>query len=67
LFVFRTAGKGKSGKRYKPSEFELSEVRVGVELTAQGGVNLIGNLTAGAKGAMELTFKPAAEEKATKK
>ena len=38
--------------------FQLSEVRVGVELTAEGGVNLIGNLTAGAKGAIELTFKP---------
>ena len=38
--------------------FELSEVQIGVELTAEGGVNLIGNLTAGAKGAMQLTFKP---------
>ena len=38
--------------------FELAEVQVAVELTAEGGVNLIGNLTAGAKGAMQLTFKP---------
>jgi hypothetical protein len=41
-------------------EFELSEVQVGVELTVEGGVNLIGNVTAGAKGAMQLTFKPPA-------
>jgi len=39
--------------------FELAQVQVAVELTASGGVNLIGNLTAGAKGAMQLTFKPA--------
>lgn len=38
--------------------FELAEVQVAVELTAEGGVNLIGNLTAGAKGAIQLTFKP---------
>ena len=38
--------------------FELAQVTVGVELTASGGVNLIGNLTAGAKGALQLTFKP---------
>jgi hypothetical protein len=38
--------------------YELSEVQVGVELTAEGGVRLIGNLTAGAKGALQLTFKP---------
>ena len=43
-------------------DFELSEVQVGVELTAQGGVNLIGNLSAGAKGAMQLTFKPPADD-----
>ncbi len=40
--------------------YELSEVQVGVELTAEGGVRLIGNLTAGAKGAMQLTFRPPA-------
>jgi hypothetical protein len=40
--------------------YELSEVQVGVELTAEGGVRLIGNLTAGAKGALQLTFKPPA-------
>ena len=43
-------------------DFELSEVHVGVELTAEGGVNLIGNLSAGAKGAIELTFKPPVAE-----
>ena len=41
--------------------FELAEVQVAVELTAEGGVNLIGNLTAGAKGAIQLTFKPPAK------
>jgi hypothetical protein len=40
--------------------FELSEVQLGVELTAEGGVHLIGNLSAGAKGAIQLTFKPPA-------
>ena len=44
--------------------FELAEVQVAVELTAEGGVNLIGNLTAGAKGAMQLTFKPTAKSPA---
>ena len=34
--------------------FELAEVQVSVELTASGGVNLI----AGAKGAIQLKFKP---------
>lgn len=43
-------------------DFELSEVHIGVELTAEGGVNLIGNLSAGATGAIELTFKPPAAE-----
>lgn len=41
--------------------FELAEVQVAVELTAEGGVNLIGNLTAGAKGGIQLTFKPPAK------
>ena len=41
--------------------FELAQVQVAVELTAQGGVHLIGNLTAGAKGAIQLTFKPSAK------
>ena len=41
--------------------FELSEVKVGVELSAEGGVNLIGSITAGAKGAMQLTFRPPTE------
>ena len=41
-------------------EFELSEVQVGIELTVEGGVNLIGNVSAGATGAMQLTFKPPA-------
>ena len=44
--------------------FELAEVQVAVELTAEGGVNLIGNLTAGAKGAMQLTFKPTTKSSA---
>jgi len=45
--------------------FELSEVQVGVEFTTEGGVNLIGNRTAGAKGALQLTFKPPAQEAVT--
>lgn len=38
--------------------YELQEVQVAVEVNASGGVNLIGNLTAGAKGALTLTFAP---------
>lgn len=37
-------------------EFKLKEVQVGVEITAEGGVAMIGSFSAGAKGAMTLTF-----------
>lgn len=38
--------------------FELSEVKLGLEITAKGGFALIGSAEAGAKGAITLTFVP---------
>jgi hypothetical protein len=37
-------------------DFRLKEVKVSVEISAEGGVALIGSAKAGAKGAIELTF-----------
>jgi hypothetical protein len=37
-------------------DFKLKEVQVAVEITAEGGVALIANARAGAKGAITLTF-----------
>ena len=37
--------------------FRLKQVTVGVEISAEGGVTLIGTLTAGAKAAVTLTFE----------
>ncbi|MCB2263937.1 MAG: hypothetical protein LGR52_13540 [Candidatus Thiosymbion ectosymbiont of Robbea hypermnestra] len=37
-------------------DFKLEEVTVAVEISAEGGVALIGNAKAGAKGAIHLTF-----------
>ena len=37
-------------------DFKLKEVQLSVEITAEGGVALIGNVKAGAKGAVTLTF-----------
>jgi hypothetical protein len=39
------------------SPFGLKQVEVGVEITAEGGVNLIGSITAGAKASITLTFE----------
>ncbi|WP_295383939.1 hypothetical protein [uncultured Thiodictyon sp.] len=39
--------------------FRLKTVSVGIEISAQGGVTLIGTLTAGAKAAVTLTFERA--------
>lgn len=38
--------------------FELSEIKLGLEVTAKGGFALIGSAEAGAKGAITLTFSP---------
>jgi hypothetical protein len=38
--------------------YELNEVQVGLEISAEGGFNLIGNAKAGGKGAITLTFAP---------
>ena len=38
--------------------FELQEVEVGLEISAEGGFNLIGNAKAGGKGAITLSFAP---------
>ncbi|UCE06734.1 MAG: hypothetical protein JSW07_01450 [bacterium] len=37
-------------------DFTLREVQLSVEITAEGGVALIGNVKAGTKGAITLTF-----------
>lgn len=39
-------------------DFELSEVKLGLEINAKGGFALIGTAEAGAKGAITLTFVP---------
>jgi hypothetical protein len=38
--------------------FELQEVQVGLEISAEGGFSLIGSAKAGGKGAITLTFAP---------
>jgi hypothetical protein len=38
--------------------YELQEVQVGLEVSAEGGFNLIGTAKAGGKGAITLTFAP---------
>lgn len=38
--------------------YELREVQVGLEISAEGGFNLIGSAKAGGKGAITLTFAP---------
>ena len=37
-------------------EFELAEVEIGAEITAEGGVNFIGSSKVGGKGAIKLKF-----------
>jgi hypothetical protein len=39
------------------SGFRLKQVDAGIEITAEGGVRLIGSLTIGAKAAVTLTFE----------
>jgi len=38
--------------------YELQEVQVALEISAEGGFNLIGSAKAGGKGAITLTFAP---------
>ena len=38
--------------------YELNQVQVSLEISAEGGFNLIGNAKAGGKGAITLTFAP---------
>ncbi len=40
----------------KVSEFQLKQVQLSVEISAEGGVALIGTAKAGVKGAITLTF-----------
>lgn len=44
--------------------FELQQVQVGLEISAEGGFNLIGSMKAGGKGAITLSFAPAARPEA---
>jgi hypothetical protein len=39
-------------------DFTLSQVEIGLEISAEGGFNLIGSAKAGGKGAIKLSFKP---------
>jgi hypothetical protein len=41
----------------KKQGFQLQKVEVGLEISAEGGVNLIGTMNAGAKAAIKLTFE----------
>lgn len=41
----------------KGQGFRLKKVEVGLEISAEGGVNLIGTMKAGAKAAIKLTFE----------
>jgi hypothetical protein len=38
--------------------FELQQVEIGLEISAEGGFNLIGSAKAGGKGAITLSFAP---------
>jgi hypothetical protein len=40
----------------KVGNFKLTEVTIGVEVTAEGGVNFVGTSKVGGKGAITLTF-----------
>ena len=40
----------------KVGSFKLKEVEIGVEVTADGGVNFVGTAKVGGKGAITLTF-----------
>lgn len=40
----------------KVGDFQLKEVQLQVEISAEGGVNLVGSMKAGVKGAITLTF-----------
>jgi hypothetical protein len=44
--------------------FELNQVQVGLEISAEGGFNLIGNAKAGGKGTIILTFAPGPDDPA---
>lgn len=44
----------------KPKGYGLTKITVGLEVSAQGGVSLIGTLNAGAKAAITLTFEKTA-------
>lgn len=37
-------------------DFKLKEIKLAVEINAEGGVSLVGNAKAGAKGAITLTY-----------
>ena len=45
----------------KVGGFELDQVTIGLEVSAEGGVAFIGSVNVGGKGAVTLTFKPPKE------
>jgi hypothetical protein len=42
----------------KVGDFKLSQIQVGIQISAEGGVALIGTAKAGASGTINLTFSP---------
>ena len=42
--------------------FELNEIQMGLEISAEGGFNLIGSAKAGGKGSITLSFAPGADD-----
>ncbi|MCP4379405.1 MAG: hypothetical protein GY794_24945 [bacterium] len=57
---------GELGKLFtdllRVGDFELKQVEVGLEISAEGGFSLIGSVKAGGKGAVTLTFAPGSSE-----
>lgn len=50
-------GKSFDGLKSNIKEFELEEFEVSAEISASGGINLIGTVQGGAKSAIKLKFK----------
>ncbi|MGA1839916.1 MAG: hypothetical protein ACMUIU_04750 [bacterium] len=43
---------------HKVGEYRLQEIQISVEISAEGGISLVGTLKGGARGAVTLTFGP---------
>ena len=49
------------GNIKRVGDFRLAQIQVGLEISAEGGFNLIGSAKAGGKGSITLTFNPGSE------